>query len=526
MAQGTKLRDLFVRLGFEVDDSQLDAVDRSIQNVTRSAKHLSVFMLAGSAAIAGVVREGAKLEQVEVAFETMLGSAEKSKEILDDLFQFARTTPFTIPGILDGSKRLLAMGIEADRLIDTMTILGNITAGVGTEKMPQLILAFGQVKAATKLRGQELRQFTEAGVPLLAELSKVSGKTVGEMQALVSKGEVSFEDVRKALENLTTGSGRFANLMEKQSKTFFGILSNIQDFVILLAQGIGKELLPQAKAIANQFLVLLETNRELIKTRLVKFFKEIGKVIGRLLKIAFQLGDSILFVANAFGGLEKVIKTVVFAMLAFTAVSILSALGNMALLVLDVAKGFKAVGLAARIATAPALLMPILIGAGLVALGLIIEDIISFFQGKDSITGLILDTFANKFPIAFAVAKMALDDIIEGFKFWFDIAKTTINGIIGMLTSLGNAILSPLDSLSKLGKFLGFGGVALQGNSPAAAPVNNSSQQSIRVNAPIQVNVPAGTPAEEVGSAVQKGVESGLDRILRETNSALAPQVI
>ena len=454
MTQGTKLRDLFVRLGFEIDDGQLDAVDRSLKNVTRSAKQLSIFMAAGSAAIAGVVNEGAKLEQVEIAFETMLGSAEKSKEILDDLFQFARTTPFTIPGILDGSKRLLAMGIEADRLIDTMSILGNITAGVGTEKMPQLILALGQVKAATKLRGQELRQFTEAGVPLLAELGKSLGKTPGEVQELVSKGEVSFEAVRKALENLTTGSGRFANLMEKQSKSFLGILSNIQDFIIILAQGIGKELLPQAKAIANQFLEILETNRELIKTKFINFFKDIAKILGRLFKIVKQLGESILFVANAFGGLGNVIKTVVLAMLAFTAINVLSALGNIALLVLNIAKGFKAVGIAATLANAKILLLPILLGAAIIALGLLIEDVIAFFQGKASITGLILDAFEKKFPIAFAVTKMALEDIIQGFKFWFDIAKTTINGIIGMLADVGNAILSPLDSLEKFAKNL------------------------------------------------------------------------
>lgn len=525
MAQGLKLRDLFVRLGFDIDDSDLDAVDRSISSVTRNAKRLSIVMLAGSAAIAGVVREGAKLEQVEIAFETMLGSAEKSKEILGDLFQFARTTPFTIPGILDGSKRLLAMGIEADRLIDTMSILGNITAGIGTEKMPQLILALGQVKAATKLRGSELRQFTEAGVPLLAELGKSLGKTPAEVQELVSKGEVSFEAVRKALENLTTGSGRFADLMEKQSKSFLGILSNIQDFVILLAQGIGKELLPQAKAIANQFLEILETNRELIKTKFIDFFKEVGKAIGVLLKIVFQLGDSILFVANAFGGLGNVIKFVTFALLALTSVSILSALGNIAIAVFNITKAFKAVGLAATIANAKILLLPILLGAAIIALGLLIEDIIAFFQGKESITGLILDAFEKKFPIAFAVTRMALDDIIEGFKFWFDIAKTTITGIINMLADIGNAILSPLDSLKKLANFVGIGG--LGEISPATAPVRNTNNQNslqMKVNVG-QVVIPTGSTPEEGRAIVSGGIKDALDTMLRQTGSALEPQV-
>ena len=498
MAEGLKVRDLFVSLGFDVDDTALRRVDQNLVSVRNNVRRLSIFMAAGSVAIGAFVNEAAKLEQVEIAFETMLGSAEAAQERLEELFEFARTTPFSIPGVVDGAKRLLAMGIESERLIDTMKILGDITAGVGRDKFPQLILAFGQVRAATKLRGQELRQFTEAGVPLLDELGKSLGKTPAEVQELVSKGEVSFEAVRKALENLTTGSGRFANLMEKQSKSFLGILSNIKDFIILLAQGIGKELLPQAKAIANQLLEMLETNREIIKMKFVEFFKEVGKAIGVLFNLMKQFAESILFVSEVFGGLGNVIKFVTFAILGFTAASILNALGNMAIAVFSIAKAFKAVGLAATLTNIKILLIPLLIGAAIAAIGLLIEDLIAFFQGKKSITGLVVNQ-----------VKDALSSIVDF------IAEAT--------QKIADFVKGPIESLA------GFiqKGLSFVGLSPATAPAssNVNSQQSTKINAPITVMVPEGTNAEQVGSFVQTGVKEGIESLLRQTNNALEPKV-
>lgn len=170
-------------------------------------------------------------EQNRISFETMLGSGERAGQLLKQLSDFARSTPFEFTQLTTASKQLLAYGVSAEDIIPTLTNLGNIAAGVGTDKLPQLMLAFGQVKAATVLTGAELRQFSEAGVPLLDALATQAGKSAKEMKEAISDGAVSFEDVKKALEGMSGEGGKFFNLMEKQSKTFGGVMSNVKDSV-------------------------------------------------------------------------------------------------------------------------------------------------------------------------------------------------------------------------------------------------------------------------------------------------------
>jgi len=176
-----------------------------------------------------VLKGATDFEQSRVAFETMLGSADKAKKMLKEVSDFAAKTPFELPEVVTGAKQLLAYNIEADKIIPTFKALGNIAAGVGKDKLPQLILAFGQVKAATKLTGQELRQFTEAGVPLLSTLATQMGKTEEEIKKMVETGKIGFPDVEKALFGMSQEGGKFAGLMEKQSLTLGGVMSNLSD---------------------------------------------------------------------------------------------------------------------------------------------------------------------------------------------------------------------------------------------------------------------------------------------------------
>lgn len=175
------------------------------------------------------IQSASDFEQNRIAFETMLGSADKAKKLLKDVSDFAAKTPFELPEVVTGAKQLLAYNIEAEKLIPTFNALGNIAAGVGKDKLPQLILAFGQVRAAGKLTGNELRQFTEAGVPLLDELGKKFGKTAGEVKIMVEEGKVGFSDVEAALFGMSQEGGKFFNLMQRQSLTFGGVMSNLSD---------------------------------------------------------------------------------------------------------------------------------------------------------------------------------------------------------------------------------------------------------------------------------------------------------
>jgi len=522
------IRDLFVTIGFDIDDRPLQSIDRNIQNVKSSAKLLAGVFAGAAASVGFLLKEAGDMEQVEVAFETMLGSAEAARDMLEGLKEDARKTPFTLPGIIDSGKRLLAMGIEAENLRDTIKILGDVTAGVGIDKLPQLVLALGQVKAATKLRGSELRQFTEAGVPLLDELAKSLGKTPAEVQKMIEQGQISFDNVRKALEDLTTGSGRFANLMEKQSHTFLGILSNMKDFISINAIAIGKELLPEFKRIAKEMLSFLEANRKIIKAKLVAFFKQMVVVIGILYKTAKAVIEAILTLTDVFGGLGNVIKWVTLAIIAFSGAQILSAIGSIAIAIGRLATGMRALGVIATITQGIMMIWPILVGAAIIALIVIIEDLVGYFQGKDSITGMLIDAFEKKFPEAFGIARDALYALRDTAKIVYNTLSTWFSNLWEGIKQVNDFVTS---IFGKMAGLLGLEGVAKffgQGQaSPASSPASSQSNvsNSARINAPITVNVPEGTSPDQVASATQAGVRDALDGVFRQAGWSLEPQL-
>lgn len=234
----------------------------SIQSVQDSLKTTSLAFagitaaigLFGKKAIAGA----AQMEQFNVAFKTLTGDAGTAKKLLSDLTKFAATTPFELPQVVEGSKRLLAYNVAAKDIIPTFKTLGDIAAGVGTDKLPQLITAFGQVRAKGKLMGQELLQFTEAGVNLgqaLIDTSKGTITSRTELEKLISAGKIGFPQVQAALDNLA--KTKFANLMAKQSETLNGQLSNLNDAIGIFATQLGEALLPAVKLIVAGLIRLM-----------------------------------------------------------------------------------------------------------------------------------------------------------------------------------------------------------------------------------------------------------------------------
>jgi phage tail tape-measure protein len=150
------------------------ALDKANGKSSIFAKGLKLMSgLAIGAGIANVAKSvvtlGANLEQAQISFEVMLGSAEKANYLLKELTDFAAKTPFELVGLRQDAKLLLAMGVQMEELIPTMTILGNAASGLSVD-FNRLALAYGQVQAKGKLQGGELKQFTEAGVPLIKVL--------------------------------------------------------------------------------------------------------------------------------------------------------------------------------------------------------------------------------------------------------------------------------------------------------------------------------------------------------------------
>lgn len=193
---------------------------------------------------------GANLQQVTIAFETMLGSAEKAKVFLQDLSDFAAITPFNIGDVRDNAKQLLAMWVAADNVIPTMKALWDVAAWLWVP-MDRLALAYWQVITKGRLQWGELKQFVEAGVPLIETLAKSMGVAQSEIAGLVEDGQISAVEVTKAFQMMSGEGGRFANLMEKQSKSFNWLVSNIQDSVTRIGEYIGMKLIPTLTSIAE-----------------------------------------------------------------------------------------------------------------------------------------------------------------------------------------------------------------------------------------------------------------------------------
>ena len=151
---------------------------------------------------ASILNLGDKLEQANISFEVMLGSADKAKKMLADLSKFAQNTPFELQGIRDSAKQLMAMGIPAEKMIQTLKVLGDISAGTGAP-LQQIAYAYGQVATAGVATTQDMNQLVNAGIPIWKELGKVVGATASEVKKMVEGRQITFEQVETALTNMT-----------------------------------------------------------------------------------------------------------------------------------------------------------------------------------------------------------------------------------------------------------------------------------------------------------------------------------
>ncbi|BBQ09239.1 tape measure protein [Elizabethkingia anophelis] len=169
-----------------------------------------------------------EFQKTEIAFATMLGDANQAKSLMGDMVNLAAKTPFSLQDVSNGAKQLLAFQIPASQVVDTLTRMGNIAAGLSIP-LSRINLVYGQVKAKGKLMGDDLRQFTEAGIPMVAELAKKFNKSTAEISDMVSAGKIGFKDVKDVLFSMTNEGGMFFNLMEKQSASLSGKISNLED---------------------------------------------------------------------------------------------------------------------------------------------------------------------------------------------------------------------------------------------------------------------------------------------------------
>jgi len=254
-----------------------------------------------SAAKSAVVDFNASMEQSSIAWTTMLGSAQASQKMLADLQQFARTTPFEFPELEQASRRLLAMGFDAKEVIPLMTDLGNAASalGLGSEGVNRIGLALGQMRAKTRVSGEEMRQLTEAGVPAWDILAQAVGKPIPEVMKLAETGKIASSTFIQAFQ--TFSQQNYGGMMEAQSRTFKGAMSNIKDS---LTQGAASAFQPLF-AVLSQGAVKLA---DFLNTP--KFEQFTARVRGSMEKVAGFVSKAFEFFVNnsdaIIGGLKGV----------------------------------------------------------------------------------------------------------------------------------------------------------------------------------------------------------------------------
>ena len=245
-----------VKANYEGLQKDVEAIKKQFEQMTRKAveegkKQADVWqtLLKGATAyftlqgaqsfISQMIAVRSEFQQLEISFGTMLKSKEKANALMAELTDLAAKTPFGLQEVSEGAKRLLAFQVPAQEVTETLRRMGDVAAGLGVP-MGQLIHVYGQVKAQGKLMTNDLYQFMNAGIPIIAELSKVVGKSETEIKDMVSAGKIGFPEIQAVIKNMTSEGGLFFNLMAEQSKSLGGQISNLQDNFDQMLNEIGK----------------------------------------------------------------------------------------------------------------------------------------------------------------------------------------------------------------------------------------------------------------------------------------------
>ena len=207
------------------------AVEDSFQQMAEKAGQYISYYLIGQGMnnlVSSIVSVRGQFQQLELAFGTMLGSTAKATDLMQQMVDTAAKTPFDLMGVAEGAKQLLAYGVSADKVNDTLVRLGNIASGLSIP-LNDIVYLYGTTMVQGRLYAQDVRQFTGRGIPLVKELAEKYHTTADNINAMVSAGKIGFPDVEEVLNKMTNAGGQFYQLMEKQSSSLTGQIANLED---------------------------------------------------------------------------------------------------------------------------------------------------------------------------------------------------------------------------------------------------------------------------------------------------------
>jgi tape measure domain-containing protein len=332
--------EFFIKIGADVDDAmkKLNMLSNRLStlasNTQRSGNQISGSMMDTSKVIsaafsemgmalttagivAGIIGIGkaalttaAQLEQISVSFEVFTGSAKTAEEMLAKLKAQALASPMQFQDITKGAQTLLQYGLTAEQVTPITRMLGDISGG-NADKFQRLSLAFGQVNAAGRLMGQEARQMINAGFNPLKAISDSTGQSMASLTQKMHDGQISVQDVADAFTYATSEGGQFFGMADKQSQTLQGAFNKLSESITFALADIGdgmarafnlNELAVTVVQVMNDVKTAFQNNRDVVEA--------LGYMVDRI-RIVFQLlGNTIIFLINAFQGLASIFNFV------------------------------------------------------------------------------------------------------------------------------------------------------------------------------------------------------------------------
>lgn len=263
-ADASESRRLLQGIG-QTAETEGDRIDEAFKKIGAAAAGVfAVSQIKNFVTQVATVR--GEFQQLEIAFKTMLGSAAQADALMSQLVKTAATTPFGLTDIAQSAKQLLAYGVEADKVNETLIRLGDIAAGLSIP-INDLAYLYGTTMVQGRLYTQDLNQFLGRGIPLIEQLAQQFGVAENQVKALVEEGKVGFPEVEQAIINLTNEGSMFGSLMAAQSQSITGQISNIEDAIDTMFNEIGK----QNEGVINDALGLVST--------LIENWETVGKVL-------------------------------------------------------------------------------------------------------------------------------------------------------------------------------------------------------------------------------------------------------
>jgi tape measure domain-containing protein len=242
----SKFAEAFVQIGANLDTGSFSAVKSKVSGAigdigsqatgrVRSALSGISGAITAAAGAIGAVEIGkfalglaADAEQSQVAFEVMLGSAGRARQVLGELKDFAAATPFEFPELRDAARKLIAFGVSAEEVVPKLRQIGDVSSGIGAP-IGEIAEIFGKAKVQGRLFMEDINQLTGRGIPVIQELAKQFGVSESKVRTLVEQGKVGFPQLEQAFTALTSTGGQFAGMMERSSTTLGGLWSTFAD---------------------------------------------------------------------------------------------------------------------------------------------------------------------------------------------------------------------------------------------------------------------------------------------------------